>query len=103
MSVKTLLTMGLLSCLSSVTYAHSLFLNCEQHTAKIHCTGGFSDGSGASNLPIEVVSYDDEPLLAGKTNASSQYSFGVPDKDYYILLDAGPGHVVEVDMVDVAH
>ncbi|OMH33676.1 hypothetical protein [Motiliproteus sp. MSK22-1] len=101
MSVKHLLTISIFYIFSGSANAHSLFLTCEQQDSQIHCTGGFSDGSSADDLPIEVISYEDEALFAGKTDKTSTFKFGVPHQDYYILLDAGPGHVVEVDMGDI--
>lgn len=101
MSVNKLLATMALSLTTATAYGHSIFLNCEQQDTQVHCTGGFSDGSAADNLPIEVISYDDEPLANGMTDESSRYQFDLPTTDYYILLDAGPGHVVEVDMQDI--
>ncbi len=100
MSVKPLMFVAA-CCLSSQVSAHSLFLNCEQQDENIACTGGFSDGTKANNLPVEVFSYDDELLAQGKTDDNSHYQFTRPDSDFYILMDAGPGHVVEVDVADI--
>jgi len=84
-----------------VVMAHSINLECNQSDEQISCKGGFSDGSEASNLPWEVISYDDQLLYQGHTSNSSEFSFQAPDEDFYILMDAGPGHVVELDIADI--
>ncbi len=95
-----LLTASLL-LLANNAAAHSIFLECESTDNQIACRGGFSDGSAASNLPFEVISYEEETLLTGTSNDESRFSFAAPQAEYFILLDAGPGHVVEVDMTEV--
>lgn len=101
MFVKKAIAFGAFALLSAPTFAHSIFLNCSTSNEQIECKGSFSDGSAASDFPFEVISYEDELLLKGKTNKESAFNFPTPDQDYYILLDAGPGHVVELDMLDV--
>ncbi|MBB1487949.1 hypothetical protein H4O21_15185 [Oceanospirillum sp. D5] len=92
----------LLSALtSSIAMAHSINLVCSQSDKQVSCKGGFSDGSEASNLPWEVISYDDQLLYQGHTSNRSEFSFQAPGEDFYILMDAGPGHVVELDITDI--
>ena len=81
--------------------AHSIFMDCKQEGADVSCIASFSDGSSAENIAYEVLSYEDEVLLQGMTDRSSGFKFPVPVNDYYVLLDAGPGHVVDVDMTDI--
>ncbi|WP_286237494.1 hypothetical protein [Neptuniibacter halophilus] len=81
--------------------AHSLFMECREADTDIHCQAGFSDGSSAKDLPFEVISYADQLLTSGEAKAEG-FSFPLPQTDYFILLDAGPGHVVEVDMGEVS-
>lgn len=81
--------------------AHSIFVDCKDRAEAVTCQASFSDGSSAENLPFEVISYEDEPLLAGNTDSASAFVFARPQSEFYILLDAGPGHVVEVDMEEI--
>jgi len=92
----------LLVFLSTPGMAHSIYMECSETSSNIECQAGFSDGSSAEHLPFEVISYDDEALVDGETNADSRFSFQRPTTDFFILLDAGPGHVVEVDMEEIA-
>lgn len=81
--------------------AHYPFCTCEVVGGQVICTGGFSDGSGAEGVTIDVISYDENILLPGKFGPSSRHEFPIPEGEFYILFDAGPGHVVEVDYPDI--
>jgi hypothetical protein len=48
-----------------------------------------------------VIGYDEEILVAGKLDGDSRLSFKRPDGEFYVLFDAGPGHVVEIDHADI--
>ncbi|WP_051227289.1 hypothetical protein [Oceanospirillum beijerinckii] len=102
-SSPSLLVLASVFILSSqLSHAHSINLDCSQVQQEVQCKGGFSDGSGTSNLPYVVISYNDDVLAQGHSSEQSTFTFPLPEQDYYILLDAGPGHVVELDMQDVA-
>ncbi|WP_323716152.1 hypothetical protein [Paracoccus aminovorans] len=81
--------------------AHYPFCTCAAQGGKITCQGGFSDGTGAEGVKLDVISYDEEVLVPAKFDASSKVDFPKPEGEFYILFDAGPGHVVEVDWQDV--
>lgn len=82
--------------------AHNPVAECAVAQADIiECRGGFSDGSGAVGVTLDVISYDEDVLIPGKLGDDSRLQFTRPDGEFYILFDAGPGHVVEVDYHDV--
>ncbi|MGG2396074.1 hypothetical protein ACJRW5_03875 [Pseudomonas sp. SH1-B] len=86
----------------SLALAHNPVCQCEpQGDEEIVCVGGFSDGSGAPGVTLDVISYDEEILVAGKLDGDSSLSFKRPDGEFYVLFDAGPGHVVEIDHMDI--
>ena len=90
------------STLYSVAMAHNPICECEPHgEEEILCVGGFSDGSGAPGVTLDVIGYDEEILVAGKLDGDSRLSFKRPDAEFYVLFDAGPGHVVEIDHADI--
>jgi len=90
------------SGLSLTAQAHNPMCECKQIDAQqIQCKGGFSDGSGAPCVTLDVIGYDETILLPGKLGADSTLTFKKPDADFYVLFDAGPGHVVEVDKADI--
>lgn len=100
MSVRMVFTLVSL-LLSGPALSHSIFMSCQQQESAVTCTASYSDRSSAARLPIEVISYADQPIVQGITDPQANFTFALPQEDYYILLDAGPGHVVEVDMQDV--
>ena len=91
------------SALSSLAWGHNPICQCEPAASdEIVCTGGFSDGSGAPGVTLDVISYDEEVLVPGKLGEDSKISFKRPDGEFYVLFDAGPGHVVEIDHTEIA-
>jgi len=97
------LMLGLLAAAcSGVTLAHNPMCECKQiDDQQIRCTGGFSDGSGAPGVTLDVVGYDESILVPGKLGSDSTVTFKRPDAEFYVLFDAGPGHVVEIDQADI--
>lgn len=92
----------LLGMMSSAVWAHNPVASCKYITAeKIQCKGGFSDGSSAPGVTLDVISYDEKMLIPGKLSQDSTIAFDKPAVEFYILFDAGPGHVVEIDQNDI--
>lgn len=81
--------------------AHYPFCNCAANGGEITCEGGFSDGTSAEGVKLDVISYDENVLVPAKFDNASKVHFAKPDGEFYILFDAGPGHIVEVDWQDV--
>jgi len=93
--------------LSNTVLAHYPILDChysktpnEAHE-QVTCEASFSDRSKAPNVVIEIVSEDDEILVKGLTNATAKYQFSRPDGSFFIIMDAGPGHVLEISDEEV--
>lgn len=88
--------------LSTQALAHNPLCECKEIDGEqIRCTGGFSDGSGAPGVTLDVIGYDESILLPGKLGPDSTLTFKKPAGEFYVLFDAGPGHVVEVDQGDI--
>jgi hypothetical protein len=81
--------------------AHYPFCTCALQDDSITCTGGFSDGTGAEGVKLDVISYDEQVLIPGRFGTDSKASFKQPAGEFYVLFDAGPGHVVEIDWHDI--
>ena len=82
--------------------AHNPMCECKAIDAEqIQCTGGFSDGSGAPGVTLDVIGYDETILVPGKLGSDSTLTFKKPASEFYVLFDAGPGHVVEIDQADI--
>lgn len=89
------------ACLASSARAHYPYCTCAMENGQIVCKGGFSDGTGAEGVTLDVISYDEEILVPGKFGPDSTVHFERPAGEFYVLFDAGPGHVVEVDWRDI--
>lgn len=88
--------------LSGQALAHNPMCECKSvEDGQIRCTGGFSDGSGAPGVTLDVIGYDETILVLGKLGADSSMTFKRPDAEFYVLFDAGPGHIVEIDQADI--
>ncbi|AUM70984.1 hypothetical protein [Pseudomonas fluorescens] len=97
-------SLALLLCagFASSALAHNPMCECKAIDAEqIQCTGGFSDGSGAPGVTLDVIGYDETILVPGKLGADSTLTFKKPNAEFYVLFDAGPGHVVEIDQADI--
>lgn len=82
----------------SVAHAHYPVCECTMADGQtVTCTGGFSDGSKAVGVVLDVIAYDEQVLVKGKLGADSTLSFPRPAQDFYVLFDAGPGHTVEIE------
>ena len=91
-----------LATFSNLALAHNPICECKQiEGGQIQCTGGFSDGSGAPGVTLDVIGYDETILVPGKLGEDSKLTFKRPDAEFYVLFDAGPGHVVEIDQADI--
>lgn len=87
---------------ATAALAHNPIAECEVTEGQIiECRGGFSDGSGAAGVMLDVISYDEDILIPGKLGDDSRLQFQRPEGEFYILFDAGPGHVVEIDYQDI--
>lgn len=86
----------------SAVQAHSPFCDCKQINAtQIRCSGGFSDGGDAAGVTLDVIGYDENILLHSQLGSDSSLTFDKPAGEFYVLFDAGPGAVVEVDHLDI--
>ena len=102
--IRPAMTAGLLALLglSGQALAHHPMCECKSvEDGQIRCTGGFSDGSGAPGVTLDVIGYDETILVPGKLGPDSSMTFKRPDAEFYVLFDAGPGHIVEIDQADI--
>nr|WP_225777313.1 hypothetical protein [Pseudomonas sp. Marseille-Q3773] len=96
------LALPVLALGAGTALAHNPMCECEGLAGgQVKCTGGFSDGSGAPGVTLDVIGYDEQVLVGSKLGDDSTLTFKRPDGEFYVLFDAGPGHVVEVDHADI--
>ncbi len=93
--------------MSSLSFAHYPILTCsvQQTNEKkvVICEASFSNRAKAPNVIMEIFSDEDEVLASGTTDDQAMYQFPLPDSDYFILMDAGPGHVLEISNDEVSN
>jgi hypothetical protein len=87
---------------SAGALAHAPFCECTAlDIDTIRCVGGFTDGSAAPGVTLDVMSSDNQVLIPGKLGPDSSLTFKRPSGDFYILFDVGPGYMVEVDPSEI--
>ncbi|WP_263143566.1 hypothetical protein [Pseudomonas sp. RIT-PI-AD] len=96
--------LGLLLVVSApLAFGHGAFCTCKAlDAARVRCTGGFIGGGAAPGVTLDVIGPDETILLHGELGPDSSLTFTRPDGPFYVLFDAGPGYVVEVDHTDIA-
>lgn len=60
-----------------------------------------SPTAAAPGVTLDVIGYDETILVPGKLGDDSTLTFKKPGSEFYVLFDAGPGHVVEIDQADI--
>lgn len=87
---------------STAAFPHTPVCRCELNDNRIDCKGGYHDGSKAIDVSMSVTTYGGEVLATGKLNKDSRFNFSLPNQPFYVLMDAGPGEMFEVDWRDIA-
>ncbi|MBW7900701.1 MAG: hypothetical protein H3C26_04450 [Rhodocyclaceae bacterium] len=77
--------------------AHHPFGECAHlNPETIRCSGGF-DEKPLPGLRIDVLDDEDKILVRGELDAQASFTFPRPAVPFYVLIDAGPGQVMEID------
>ncbi|MCH2159924.1 MAG: hypothetical protein MK096_14245 [Oleiphilaceae bacterium] len=105
-NMRAKLALVVMSLLSAKAFAHYPILNCKlgsnpESPSEVVCEASFSNLAKAPNVIMEVYSEDDELISEGHTDDNSIYTFERPDGVYFIIMDAGPGHVLEISDEEV--
>lgn len=102
MRMKSLIPAVFFGLVATSVAAHTPLCSCyDNGDGTVLCEGGFSDGSSASGVAIQVKGADGKVLLDGKMSEDSEFEFEKPDGDYMVLFDAGPGHQIEIPSSDI--
>lgn len=104
MNKKFVFGLVLAACMACTVaaWAHTPIMACYLNgdgTATVE--GGFSDGSSAAGVAITVRSTDGKTLQEGKMDDLGEFVFDIPEVDYEVEFNAGPGHVVVVQGKDI--
>ena len=88
--------------ITTVAIAHTPLCSCyDNGDGTITCEGGFSDGSSAEGVEMKIMDKAGKIIIKGRMNEDSEFIFDKPTGPYKVLLDAGPGHRVEMNGVDI--
>ncbi|WP_271271665.1 hypothetical protein [Aliamphritea hakodatensis] len=77
------------------SYADGADVSCEAEDSRRNCTLELDEISPA-DLSVEVMSLDLYRLSKTRSNAKGEFTFIAPKQKYFLLIDAGPGHVFDV-------
>lgn len=90
-TAAALLTMTL----PAYSFAHGADVSCKTEDSHHSCTLEL-DGISPANISIEVLSLDLYRLSKTRSNAKGEFHFIAPKQKYFLLIDAGPGHVFDI-------
>lgn len=96
--------MGRVLCFTTIfflaacaAYAHTPLMVCfDNGDNTITCQGGFSDGSSAAGVQMQIQTPNGRVILNGRMDSTSEFTFNKPRGDFVVELDAGPGHQLKV-------
>ena len=92
------ITAAVLLTMSLPAHAHTLLCECWELAAEqVQCKGGFAHGSAANGVAVDVIGYDEKTLVAGRFGDDSTFTFKRPEGEFYVLMDMGAGHTLEID------
>lgn len=103
--LSTTLTLALtLSLLLAATsaFAHTPLCSCfDNGDGTVLCEGGFSDGSSASGVMMEVKDASGNVIVEGAMSDLSEFTFDKPEGEFTVYFMAGEGHVIEIKSADI--
>src|SRR5690554_4013525 len=87
---------------SSAAWAHVPVSRCSVQTDNwVECQTRYDDDSIAADILMGLYAYDNTLMSSGRSDMKGVFRFKLPDEPFYLLMDAGPGHVFEVDWQDI--
>ncbi|HRW35563.1 MAG TPA: hypothetical protein P5107_10970 [Thermotogota bacterium] len=91
------LILFLLIFTTCILLAHTPLLLVEDNCdGTLYAEAGFSDGSGAQGMTCRLEDENAKVLWEGKFDEFNSVEVAIPDcPKYYVVLDAGPGHIVK--------
>lgn len=90
------------SLLTGQVLAHTPLCSCYNNgDGTIFCEGGFSDGSSASGVKMQVLDASGNALIESAMSENSEFEFDKPNGVYKVVFDAGPGHIITIDGKDI--
>lgn len=92
------LALAALLALPGMAHAHSAVFDCfDNGDGTVSCQGGYSDGSSASGVTINVLDGTGKTVESLKLDSNSEVTFKKPASAYKVVFAGGEGHSIEVD------
>ena len=86
---------------AALLFAHAPILHCyDNGDGSFTCEGGFTDGSSAEGVEIRIENPKEKDAKK-KVIIKTKLDKNGKVKDFLIIFDAGPGHVVKVKSSDI--
>lgn len=93
-----LLAATLMIATPSLSFAHSAIFDCyDNGDSTISCQGGYSDGSSATGVKIQVLDASGKVLESGMLDANSECTMKKPAGGYTVSFVGGDGHSLAID------
>ena len=91
---------------AALLFAHAPILHCyDNGDGTFTCEGGFTDGSSAAGVEIRIEKdAKKKVIIKTKLDKKGEITIKYADikvKDFLIIFDAGPGHVVKVKSSEI--
>ena len=94
--IQSVICLYILTLISSMAYAHSVYLFAWAEGDTIHTESYFGGNKKVNDGLIRVLDLTGKELLQGKTNEVGEFSFKIPQKtDMRIILESSMGHRAE--------
>ncbi|MFA5629987.1 MAG: hypothetical protein WC997_00630 [Porticoccaceae bacterium] len=87
--------------MGSAALAHAPVGRCSLDGQTVNCEGRYDDGTRADGVTVSVITYDGETLHTQVLDRASRFQFALPTRPFYVLMDAGPGEMFEMDWRDI--
>jgi formylmethanofuran dehydrogenase subunit E len=94
-----LVCLALLGCLATArpVLAHHLGADCKVKDGKVEVEAFYDDDTQAKDAKVKLLDNEQKVVAEGRTDNKGRWSCPVPKPGMYVVLvDAGPGHSVEV-------
>lgn len=97
MKLRLFILAGWLIFAATAVQAHKPLVSCiDNGDNTITCQGGFSDGSSAAGVIMQIKARDGRVLQRGLMDDNSEFTFAKPRDEFVVLFDAGPEHRLRV-------
>ncbi len=97
MKLRLFILAGCLVFAATAVQAHKPLVSCVNNGDNtITCQGGFSDGSSAAGVIMQIKARDGRVLQRGLMDDNSEFTFARPRDEFVVLFDAGPEHRLRV-------